>query len=102
MFPEIERLGKWLRWRSPQAATHIYYDSDVRLFFTWTSSPAYGVTLCDVDAYVAYCQCPGHAAATINRWLAALCCFYRFLAVEPDGVMLALLNSQSLANPCAR
>ena len=72
MFPEIERFDKWLRCRSPHATTHVHYTSDVRLFFAWVDRPPDAMTLHDVDAYIAYCRGLGHAAATINRRLAAV------------------------------
>jgi site-specific recombinase XerC len=86
MFPEIERFNKWLRCQSPHTATHIHYTSDVNLFFAWATKPPDAVTLHDVDAYVAHCRGLGHAVATVNRRLAALRAFYRFLAVESDDV----------------
>ncbi|MCP4826640.1 MAG: tyrosine-type recombinase/integrase, partial [Shimia sp.] len=42
------------------------------------------ITLHDVDTYIEQCQLTGHANSTINRRLAALRTFYRFLAVESD------------------
>jgi integrase/recombinase XerC len=84
MFPEIERFGKWLRCQSPQATTHIYYSSDVKLFFAWAGKPPVSITLHDVDAYVARCRDLGHAGATVNRRLAALRRFYHFLSLESD------------------
>jgi hypothetical protein len=85
MFPQIERFGKWLRCRSPHATTHAHYTSDVKLFFAWANKPPDAITLHDVDAYVAYCLAGGHPAATVNRRLAALRCFYRFLDLESDN-----------------
>jgi hypothetical protein len=84
MLPEIERFSKWLRCRSPYATTHIHYTSDVRLFFAWTEKSPNAITPHDVDGYVAHCRGLGHAAATINRRLAALRAFYRFLDLESD------------------
>ena len=37
--PRFERFGKRLRCRSPQAATHVHYTSDVKLFFAWAAKP---------------------------------------------------------------
>jgi site-specific recombinase XerD len=90
MFPEIERFGKWLRCRSPHATTHIHYTSDVKFFFAWAGNPPDAISVRDVDAYVAHCQAGGHAAATVNRRLAALRAFYRFLDLE---------SANALANP---
>jgi len=84
MFPEIERFNKWLRCRGPQATTHVHYTSDVRLFFAWVDKLPAAINLHDVDAYVAHCRGLGHAPSTVNRRLAALRAFYRFLAAESD------------------
>jgi site-specific recombinase XerC len=83
MFPEIECFGKWLRCRSPHATTHVHYTSDVKLFFAWAGKPSNAITLHNVDAYIAHCRTGGHAAATVNRRLAALrAFFFRFLDLE--------------------
>jgi len=82
MFPEIERFGKWLRCRSPHATTPVHYTSDVRLFFAWVEKPPDAIALRDVDAYIAHCRDLGHTGATVNRRLAALRCFFRFLDLE--------------------
>jgi site-specific recombinase XerD len=84
MSSEIERFIKWVRCRSPHAATHVHYASDLKLFFAWAGKRANAITFHDVDAYVTHCQDLGHAAATVNRRLAALHCFYRFLNLESD------------------
>jgi len=84
MLPEIARFNTWLRCRNPHATTHVHYTSDVKLFFDWVAKPPAAVTLRDVDAYVAHCRGLGHAAATVNRRLAALRTFYRFLSIESD------------------
>jgi site-specific recombinase XerD len=38
----------------------------------------------DIDHFIEYSQEQGHAIATINRRIAALCSFYRFLAMMSD------------------
>jgi hypothetical protein len=70
MFPELERFNKWLR--SPHATTHVHYTSDVKLFFAWAGKSPNAITCHDVDAYIAHCRGLGHAAATVNRRLAAV------------------------------
>ncbi len=85
MLAEIERFIKWLRRRSPGAATPVHYANDLELFFAWAAKPPGAVTLRDVDAYVEHCQALGHAVATVNRRLAALRAFYAFLDLEADG-----------------
>jgi site-specific recombinase XerD len=84
MVSEIDRFGKWLRRRSPHSTTHRHYTSDLTLFFAWAGTAPSAVGLRDVDAYVEHCQGLGHAVATVNRRLAALGAFYRFLALESD------------------
>ena len=85
MLPEIVRFNKWLRRRSPNAATHVHYTNDLELFLTWLDKPPDEVTLRDVDAYIEHCQTDlGHAIATVNRRLAAIRSFYHFLDVESD------------------
>jgi site-specific recombinase XerD len=85
MLPEIVRFNKWLRRRSPNAATHVHYTNDLELFLNWLDKPPNEVTLCDIDAYIERCQTDlHHAIATVNRRLAAIRSFYHFLDVESD------------------
>jgi len=85
MLPEIVRFNKWLRRRSPHAATHRHYTHDLALFFDWMDKPPNEVTLRDIDAFIEHCQTDlGHAIATVNRRLAAISSFYHFLGVESD------------------
>jgi site-specific recombinase XerD len=85
MLSEIVRFNKWLRRRSPHAATHIHYTNDLELFFAWVDKSPNEITLRDVDAYIEHCQTDlGHAVATVNRRLAAIRSFYHFLDVESD------------------
>jgi len=85
MSSEIERFIKWLRCRSPHAATHVHYASDLKLFFAWAGKPANAISFHDVDAYIAHCRDLGHTGATVNRRLAALRCFYRFLRLQSNS-----------------
>ncbi|MDY7076033.1 MAG: tyrosine-type recombinase/integrase [Chloroflexota bacterium] len=85
MLPEIVMFNKWLRRRSPHAATHVHYTNDLELFFAWVDKSPNEITLRDVDAYIEHCQTDlGHAIATVNRRLAAIRSFYHFLDVESD------------------
>jgi site-specific recombinase XerD len=85
MLPEIVRFNKWLRRRSPKAATPRHYTHDLALFFDWVDKPPNKITLRDIDAFIEHCQTDlGHAIATVNRRLAALRSFYHFLGVESD------------------
>lgn len=79
MLAEIARFQQWLRRRSPHASTHIHYANDVELFFNWCDKAVGEVTAVDIDAYIEQHQAQGHATATVNRRLAALRTFYRFL-----------------------
>ena len=89
MVAEIVTFQQWLRRRSHHASTPIHYHSDVELFFTWYhaqddaaqdgAKPLAAITAGDIDAYIEHCQAQGHTTATINRRLAALRTFYRFL-----------------------
>ena len=84
MLSEIEQFQKWLRRRAPHSSTHIHYVSDLELFFIWLPKPVATVNVRDVDAFIEHCQEKRHAIATINRRVAALCSFYRFLAMMSD------------------
>jgi site-specific recombinase XerD len=82
MYSEIERFGKWLRRKSRHTTTYLSYTSDLRLFFARAGKSPAEITVCDVDDYIAYAQEQGHAIATINRRVATLSAFYRFLQVN--------------------
>jgi site-specific recombinase XerD len=84
MLSEIEQFQKWLRRKAPHSSTYIHYTSDLELFFAWLCKPVAEVNVRDVDAFIEHCQEKGHAIATINRRIAALCSFYRFLAMMSD------------------
>lgn len=90
MLPEIDRFARWLRCQSPNSATHRHYASDLELFFAWVDKRPEAITFRDVDAYVTHSRDIGHAGATVNRRLAAVRAFYRFLDLE---------SSSALANP---
>lgn len=79
MLAEIVRFQQWLRRRSPHASTHIHYANDVELFFNSCDKAVAEVSATDIDAFIEQCQVQGHATATVNRRLAALRTFYRFL-----------------------
>jgi site-specific recombinase XerD len=84
MLPEVQRFGKWLRRKNPHATTQVHYLSDLKLFFGWADRPPQAITLRDIDGYIEHAQGLGHAVATVNRRLAAITAFYRFLALERD------------------
>ena len=78
MLSEIEQFQKWLRRRAPHSSTHIHYASDLELFFNSSSKSVGNVTMQDVDEFIEQSQKKGHAIATINRRIAALCSLYRY------------------------
>jgi site-specific recombinase XerD len=84
MLSEIEQFQKWLRRRAPHSSTPIHYASDLELFFNNSSKSVGNVTMQDVDDFIEHCQEKGHAITTINRRVAALCSFYRYLAMMSD------------------
>ena len=84
MLSEIEQFQKWLRRRAPHSSTHIHYASDLELFFNISAKSVGNVTMQDMDEFIEQSQKKGHATATINRRVAALCSFYRFLAMMSD------------------
>jgi len=84
MLPEVKRFHHWLLQRSPHALTHIFYTHDLKLFFAWADKTPQTITLHDVDRYITDCCQRDHAPSTINRRLAALRAFYRFLKLESD------------------
>lgn len=81
MLSEVEEFQKWLRRKAPQSSTHIHYTSDLKKFFEWASKLPNEITVRDVDAFIEHFQKVGHAIATINRRLAAIRSFYKFLAM---------------------
>ncbi len=85
MREELARYRQWLRRKSPSSSTLRHYTSDLELFFRFANKPPGEVTLRDVDGFIGHCQRQGHRPSTINRRLAALHSFYRFLAVESDA-----------------
>ena len=85
MFPHAERFERWLRRRSPHAATPIHYLNDLKFFFAWAGKSPAAITLHDIDAYIPigglcsdHCRQNGHAIATVNRRLVAIRTCYHF------------------------
>lgn len=85
MLPEIERFRHWLRRKAPHASTCIHYTNDLELFFARLQKPIDQVRVADIDAFIEYSQLQGQAIATINRRLAALSTFYKFLQIELEN-----------------
>ena len=88
MLSDIVRFSKWLRRRSPHATTARNYSGDIKLFLAWAQKPPPKITVRDVDAFIDHCliDC-GHSPTTINRRLAAIRTFYKFLDLESDQVL---------------
>jgi hypothetical protein len=49
MLPQAERFDRWLRRRSPHAATPAHYLNDLKLFLAWAGKAPKAITLHDVD-----------------------------------------------------
>ena len=80
MIAHLEEFIQSVRRRSPQATTATHYQSDVTIFFAWSSKTPETVTRTDIDRFIEWQQNLGHAVATINRRLIVLRQYYGFLA----------------------
>jgi site-specific recombinase XerD len=85
MLAEIAQFQQWLRRQSPHTSTHIHYTNDLELFFDWLGKAVAEVTPADIDAFIEHSQAEGHAIATVNRRLAAVRTFYRFLSLMAEN-----------------
>lgn len=92
MLPEIERYQKWLRRKAPHTSTPKHYCNDLELFFAWLHKPPDEVRVADVDGFIEHCHQEGLALTTINRRLAALRSFYRFLIIESENALKNPVN----------
>jgi site-specific recombinase XerD len=84
MLAEVDRFNEWLRRRSPRATTPIHYTNDLKLFFAWAARGPAEITVRSVDTFIEHCQSLGHSVATVNRRLAAIRSFYKFLELDCD------------------
>lgn len=83
MFEEIDRFVNWVRRRNPTAYTWKSYTYDLKQFaeIVGNRDPA-ELTLFDIDTYLAELSARGLKPNTINRRIAAVTSFYRFLTQE--------------------
>ncbi len=91
MLPDVDRFAKWLTRRNPHSSTPRHYASDLALFGRWFQKPLDQATARDIDRFIEHAQSQNHASATINRRLAALRAFYRFLSFDDDRVVNPVL-----------
>lgn len=83
MVVDIERFIQWVRMRSPQAKTWQDYKCDLALFKTFAGDRgALEIRQRDIDDFVNHQVQKGYKPSTVNRRLAALVSFYRFLRTE--------------------
>ena len=80
MRAEIEQFIHWVRMRSPQARTWRDYQCDLKIFMKLTGDRTVeDVHVRDVDKFVNYQVNQGFKPSTVNRRLAAIASFYRYL-----------------------
>ncbi len=92
MMVEVERFIDWVRMRSPQARTWRDYQCDLDLFITIVGNRnADEIHPHDIDDFVKTQIGKGYKPSTVNRRLAALVSFYRFLATEERKITCPVL-----------
>jgi site-specific recombinase XerD len=90
---EMERFIDWTRMRSPQARTWHDYKCDLQLFASIVRRPnVEDVRFRDVDEFVNFQVNMGYKPSTVNRRLAAVASFYRFLLEEGRQVACPVLS----------
>ena len=82
MLPEVEQFQKWLRRKHPHTTTALNYGLDLELFFAWAQKAPGRDHPAGCRRLYRTQQALGRCATTINRRLAALRSFYRFLGLE--------------------
>jgi site-specific recombinase XerD len=78
----IQRFEAYLKRRFPDRSTAKHYVSDLRLFIHHHQGPVSQVTVKEIDAFVDQQRALGLASSTVQRRVAALRTFFRFLAEE--------------------
>jgi site-specific recombinase XerD len=92
MLAEIERFIDWVRMRCPHAKTWRDYKCDLALFAERVGNRDVGEILPgDLDAFVQSQIDRGFKPGTVNRRLAAVTSFYRFLATKGGTVACPVL-----------
>lgn len=92
MLGEIDAFVNWLRRRNSAARTWRDYRSDLHQFCTVVGDrPPASITFHEVDRFVIEQAARGFKPATINRRLAAIASFYRFLADDDPTLVCPVL-----------
>ena len=92
MLSEIDGFIHWVRMRSPQARTWRDYRCDLALFLSIIGDQnAAAVLARDVDRFVDHQIGKGFKPSTINRRLAAVVSFYRYLVTQGLDVTCPVL-----------
>jgi site-specific recombinase XerD len=92
MQADMERFINWTRMRSLQARTWHDYKCDLELFASIISlQNVEEVRFRDVDEFVNFQVNKGYKSSTVNRRLAAVASFYRFLLEEGRNVACPVL-----------
>jgi Site-specific recombinase XerD len=92
MVAEIEQFINWVRMRSPQARTWRDYKCDLELFVAVLGNrEAAEIHPKDLDDFVNYQALRGYQPSTVNRRLAAVVSFYRFLIAEGNAMTCPVL-----------
>lgn len=92
MLFDIERFIQWVRMRSPQAKTWRDYKCDLELFSqVMDNRKAEEIHPRDVDDFVNHQIQKGYKPGTVNRRLAAVVSFYRFLMAEGRATVCPVL-----------
>ncbi len=92
MVVDVERFIQWVRMRSPQAKTWRDYKCDLESFVTIVGNrEATEIHPKDIDEFV-NCQIhKGYKPSTVNRRLAAIVSFCRFLIAEGKAITCPVL-----------
>ena len=85
----IEEFERYLNRRYPCRSTARHYVSDLRVFRRLVDKPPRDVSRQDVSRFVEDQLARGLSAATVNRRLACLRCFFEFLAGKADDITWA-------------
>lgn len=88
MLAEVQDFVNWVRRRNPQARTWRDYSYDLSLFVAIVGDlPPNKVTFREVDLFLTEQVNQGLCPSTINRRIAALLCFYSYLAGEDSELV---------------
>jgi integrase/recombinase XerC len=92
MLSEMEQFIDWVRMRSPQAKTWRDYRCDLALFINRVGDRAVEeISPQEIDRFVNFQIARGYKPSTVNRRLAAIVSFYRYLIKEGSAVASPVL-----------